>query len=138
MVEVLCFFFVEDGIFMVWSSLYMILQGFAIGNGLTDPAIQYKAYPDYALDMGLITKTQFNRINKIVPTCEFAVKLCGKSCFNCVYISSSFCLLALQNYQQSSMFLPQLVDSTYLLIGPSWFSFSKEKNFHFHSHPDPM
>jgi vitellogenic carboxypeptidase-like protein/serine carboxypeptidase-like clade 4 len=60
------------------------LQGFAIGNGLTDPAIQYKAYPDYALDMGLITKTQFNRINKIVPTCELAVKLCGKSCFNCV------------------------------------------------------
>jgi len=58
------------------------LQGFAIGNGLTDPAIQYKAYPDYALDMGLITKTQFNRINKIVPTCELAVKLCGKSCFN--------------------------------------------------------
>ena len=68
-----------DGVILL--ALYD-LQGFAIGNGLTDPAIQYKAYPDYALDMGLITKTQFNRINKIVPTCELAVKLCGKSCFN--------------------------------------------------------
>lgn len=62
----------------------MIFQGFAIGNGLTDPAIQYKAYTDYALDMGLITQSQFNRINKIVPTCEFAIKLCGMSWFACV------------------------------------------------------
>ncbi|NP_001141041.1 Serine carboxypeptidase-like precursor [Zea mays] len=61
------------------EGIHINLKGFAIGNGLTDPAIQYKAYPDYALDMGLITKTQFNRINKIVPTCEFAVKLCGTS-----------------------------------------------------------
>jgi serine carboxypeptidase-like clade IV len=59
---------------------FIPFQGFAIGNGLTDPAIQYKAYSDYALDMGLITKSQYNRIDKIVPTCEFAVKLCGKSC----------------------------------------------------------
>ncbi|KAG2645322.1 hypothetical protein PVAP13_2KG363470 [Panicum virgatum] len=61
------------------EGIHINLKGFAIGNGLTDPAIQYKAYPDYALDMGLITKSQFNRINKIVPTCEFAVKLCGTS-----------------------------------------------------------
>ncbi|KAF3658039.1 Serine carboxypeptidase 3 [Capsicum annuum] len=27
------------------------LKGFAIGNGLTNPEIQYKAYTDYALDM---------------------------------------------------------------------------------------
>ncbi|KAF8700781.1 hypothetical protein HU200_034138 [Digitaria exilis] len=61
------------------EGIHINLKGFAIGNGLTDPAIQYKAYPDYALNMGLITEAQFNRINKIVPTCEFAVKLCGTS-----------------------------------------------------------
>lgn len=54
------------------------LQGFAIGNGLTDPAIQYKAYTDYALDMGIITKSAHDRINKVIPVCETAIKLCGK------------------------------------------------------------
>ncbi|CAN1747556.1 Serine carboxypeptidase-like 49 [Linum perenne] len=39
----------EDG---VSNDLYDFLQGFAIGNGLTDPGVQYKAYPDYALDNG--------------------------------------------------------------------------------------
>ncbi|KAL9246290.1 hypothetical protein vseg_019845 [Gypsophila vaccaria] len=53
------------------------LKGFAIGNGLTDPAIQYAAYPDYALEMGLIKKSSYNVINKIVPLCETSVKLCG-------------------------------------------------------------
>ncbi|GMI86218.1 CARBOXYPEPTIDASE Y, SERINE CARBOXYPEPTIDASE-LIKE 49 [Hibiscus trionum] len=53
------------------------LKGFAIGNGLTDPAVQYKAYPDYALDMGLIKESDYKLINKIVPICEFAIKLCG-------------------------------------------------------------
>ncbi|OMO55139.1 Peptidase S10, serine carboxypeptidase [Corchorus olitorius] len=53
------------------------LKGFAIGNGLTDPAIQYKAYTDYALDMGVIKKSDYNRLNKLVPICEMAIKLCG-------------------------------------------------------------
>ncbi|KAJ1290880.1 hypothetical protein BS78_02G276800 [Paspalum vaginatum] len=61
------------------EGIHINLKGFAIGNGLTDPAIQYAAYPDYALDMGLITESQYKTINKIVPTCEFAVKLCGTS-----------------------------------------------------------
>ena len=58
--------------------LKMVEQGFAIGNGLTDPAIQYKAYTDYALDMGIITKSDYKRINLVVPVCETAIKLCGK------------------------------------------------------------
>jgi len=53
-------------------------QGFAIGNGLTNPAIQYKAYPDYALEMGIIKQGTRNRLNKVlVPACELAIKLCG-------------------------------------------------------------
>ncbi|KAI5014446.1 hypothetical protein ZWY2020_055836 [Hordeum vulgare] len=41
--------------------------------------LKYKAYTDYALDMGLITQSEFNKINKVVPACEFVVKLCGTS-----------------------------------------------------------
>ncbi|KAJ9188791.1 hypothetical protein P3X46_000155 [Hevea brasiliensis] len=53
------------------------LKGFAIGNGLTDPGIQYKAYTDYALDNKLIQKYDYDRINKLVPECEQAIKACG-------------------------------------------------------------
>ncbi|KAF5729478.1 Serine carboxypeptidase-like 49 [Tripterygium wilfordii] len=59
------------------EGIHINLKGFAIGNGLTDPAIQYKAYTDYALDMGLLKKSDYNRINKVIPVCEMAIKLCG-------------------------------------------------------------
>ncbi|KAK1314549.1 Serine carboxypeptidase 3 [Acorus calamus] len=61
------------------EGIHINLKGFAIGNGLTDPAIQYKAYTDYALDMGVIKKSDYTRINKILPVCELAIKLCGTS-----------------------------------------------------------
>ncbi|KAI8539745.1 hypothetical protein RHMOL_Rhmol09G0206600 [Rhododendron molle] len=59
------------------QGIHINLKGFAIGNGLTDPLIQYRAYTDYALDMGIIKKSQYNRINKVLPVCETAIKLCG-------------------------------------------------------------
>jgi len=68
--------------------LEVIKQGFAIGNGLTDPAIQYKAYTDYALDMGIIQKTEYDRINKLmIPACEMSIKLCGN--FTCDFVPCS-------------------------------------------------
>ncbi|XP_030930333.1 serine carboxypeptidase-like [Quercus lobata] len=84
------------------EGIHINLKGFAIGNGLTDPAIQYKAYTDYALDMGLISKTAYNRISKVIPVCETAIKLCGTdgtiSCvasyFVCNTIFSSIMALA--------------------------------------------
>ncbi|XP_059456068.1 serine carboxypeptidase-like [Corylus avellana] len=84
------------------EGIHINLKGFAIGNGLTDPAIQYKAYTDYALDMGIITKSAHDRINKVVPVCETAIKLCGTdgtiSCmasyFVCNTIFSSIMALA--------------------------------------------
>ena len=60
----------------------IVEQGFAIGNGLTNPEIQYKAYPDFALQTGLIKKADYDRISKTIPDCEQAIKTCG--------ISSSF------------------------------------------------
>ncbi|KAF2318483.1 hypothetical protein GH714_008203 [Hevea brasiliensis] len=61
----------------VSNDLYDFLQGFAIGNGLTDPAIQHGAYHDYALDMGLIKKSDYDLFNKVLPVCEMGIKLCG-------------------------------------------------------------
>ncbi|KAJ4777805.1 Carboxypeptidase [Rhynchospora pubera] len=61
------------------EGIHINLKGFAIGNGLTDPAIQFPAYTDYALDMGIITESQYKSINKFVSPCEFAIKLCGTS-----------------------------------------------------------
>ncbi|XP_042506540.1 serine carboxypeptidase-like [Macadamia integrifolia] len=52
-------------------------KGFAIGNGLTDPAIQYQAYTDFALDNGLIKESDYKSINRLLPACEMAIKLCG-------------------------------------------------------------
>lgn len=59
------------------EELHINLKGFAIGNGLTNPEIQYKAYTDYALEMGLIKEADYKRINLILPVCETAIKLCG-------------------------------------------------------------
>lgn len=59
------------------EGLHLNLKGFSIGNGLTEPAIQYGAYADYAFDMGLISQTAHKTINKIYPLCEAAIKLCG-------------------------------------------------------------
>ncbi|KAG9445144.1 hypothetical protein H6P81_016484 [Aristolochia fimbriata] len=61
------------------EGLHINLKGFAIGNGLTNPAIQYNAYTDYALEMDLINKGQHDTINKLIPACELAIKLCGSS-----------------------------------------------------------
>ncbi|VFQ77802.1 unnamed protein product [Cuscuta campestris] len=56
---------------------YINLKGFAIGNGLTDPSIQYPAYTDYALENKLINQVEHERINKAVPGCKEAIQRCG-------------------------------------------------------------
>lgn len=55
----------------------IIEQGLAIGNGLTDPEIQYQAYTDYALNTSLITQSDYVSINKLVPPCVQEIKSCG-------------------------------------------------------------
>ena len=41
------------------------LKGLAIGNGLTDPAIQYGAYADFALDNGLVSQGTHDNIKRV-------------------------------------------------------------------------
>ncbi|KAG4974393.1 hypothetical protein AAZX31_11G168800 [Glycine max] len=66
------------------QGIYINLKGLAIGNGATNPAIQYQAYPDFALDNKIITKANYDEINKLIPDCEQAAKTCetqgGQSC----------------------------------------------------------
>ncbi|KAK2424824.1 serine carboxypeptidase [Trifolium repens] len=59
------------------EGIHINLKGFAIGNGLTNPEIQYKAYTDFALDNGLINKEEYDNINKLVPPCQKAIEACG-------------------------------------------------------------
>ncbi|KAL8136498.1 hypothetical protein V2J09_002499 [Rumex salicifolius] len=59
------------------EGIHVNLKGFAIGNGLTNPAIQYAAYADFAKDNGLIAESDHRRISSMVPDCENSIKLCG-------------------------------------------------------------
>ena len=82
------------------------LQGFAIGNGLTDPAIQYPAYPDYALEMGLITQAEHDRLEKIVPLCELSIKLCGTSSILVIKLCLSIAPCVLMDPESLFFFFP--------------------------------
>ncbi|XP_027085115.1 serine carboxypeptidase-like [Coffea arabica] len=53
------------------------LKGIAIGNGLTNPEIQYQAYTQYALDNKLITQADANTLSPLVSQCQQAIKSCG-------------------------------------------------------------
>ncbi|KAM7279636.1 hypothetical protein ACFE04_006770 [Oxalis oulophora] len=62
------------------EGIHINLKGIAIGNGITDPAIQYAAYPDYALDMKLILESDYHNIKQnIVPRCLEDIGYCGNS-----------------------------------------------------------
>jgi serine carboxypeptidase-like clade 4 len=51
------------------------LKGFAIGNGLVNPAIQYKAYSQFAYDKQIISGFAKSLIdNTLVPACEASIK----------------------------------------------------------------
>jgi len=54
------------------------LQGIAIGNGLTEPEIQFGAYADYALMNNLISQGLRDSIQFWFPLCKFGAKFCDK------------------------------------------------------------
>ncbi|XP_047180597.1 serine carboxypeptidase-like [Vigna umbellata] len=67
------------------QGLHINLKGLAIGNGFTNPAIQYEAYPDFALQSRIITKAQYDIVRKSVPLCDRAIKNCGTTFpFSCL------------------------------------------------------
>ncbi|CAN1837219.1 Serine carboxypeptidase-like 48 [Linum perenne] len=67
------------------EGIHVNLKGFAIGNGLTDPAFQYKAYPEYALATKLISKSDHDSIvSQLVPPCESAISACSQGQDACI------------------------------------------------------
>lgn len=52
-------------------------QGFAIGNGLTNPEIQYGAYGDYALEMKLISESDHESLKQDYVDCQSGAKQCS-------------------------------------------------------------
>jgi len=53
------------------------IKGAAIGNGLTNPAIQFGAYADYALENGVITQRTHDGIQWWFPLCRWGADLCS-------------------------------------------------------------
>ncbi|GER39437.1 serine carboxypeptidase [Striga asiatica] len=70
------------------------LKGFAIGNGLTNPEIQYGAYTDYALNMSLITNINYDRMSQSVLKCQQEIQHCGVDggdhCESAFYICNDY------------------------------------------------
>lgn len=55
------------------------IRGLAIGNGLTDPIIQYGAYADYAYMNKLIDSFSHTLANLFVPVCQFGASYCNST-----------------------------------------------------------
>ncbi|XP_049380968.1 serine carboxypeptidase-like [Solanum stenotomum] len=79
------------------EGIHINLKGFAIGNGLTNPEIQYKAYTDYSLDMKLINQTDYDDINKLYPKCQQEIKLCASGSEDACKKGFSDCTLIFDN-----------------------------------------
>eukprot|EP00243_Klebsormidium_subtile_P010679 TRINITY_DN577_c0_g1_i1.p1 TRINITY_DN577_c0_g1~~TRINITY_DN577_c0_g1_i1.p1 ORF type:complete len:590 (+),score=177.93 TRINITY_DN577_c0_g1_i1:122-1771(+) len=66
------------------------LKGIAIGNGLTQPDIQYGAYADFAYQNHLISKITYEGLRIKYPVCAMAIHACGTkgsiSCIAALYI----------------------------------------------------
>ena len=60
------------------GSVNLNLKGFAIGNGLTDPEVQYAAYAKYSVGIGIVSAEQGDMVNaKYLETCEKKAKKCN-------------------------------------------------------------
>uniref|UniRef100_A0A7N1A478 Carboxypeptidase n=1 Tax=Kalanchoe fedtschenkoi TaxID=63787 RepID=A0A7N1A478_KALFE len=58
------------------EGIHINLKGLAIGNGLTNPELQYQAYIDFALDNKLISRSKHTWIIDIVPQCVEQIRRC--------------------------------------------------------------
>ncbi|KAF8102319.1 hypothetical protein N665_0198s0032 [Sinapis alba] len=76
------------------------LTGIAIGNGLTNPEIQYGAHGDYALEMKLISQSGHESLNQVYINCQSAIRKCnidgGLACGSAYHVC-----VQIPNYIQS-------------------------------------
>ncbi|KAG5515593.1 hypothetical protein RHGRI_036585 [Rhododendron griersonianum] len=115
------------------EGIFINLKGFAIGNGLTDPIIQYPAYPDFALDMNLIQQSDYDNIeSELVPPCTQAASLCGAnggdSCTNAYEVCNSIFSRILSITEFVAYFCLQYYDIRKQCVGQLCYDFSNMEN----------
>jgi len=97
------------------------LKGLAIGNGLTDPEIQYKYYPEMAYNnphnIKAIGKLEYTAMKKAVPTCLKMIKDCNTAKLG--FMATFKCQSAF-NYCNMAMQVP------YQLSGKNPYDISKK------------
>ena len=101
------------------------LVGLAIGNGLTDPAIQYGAYADFAYSVKLISSSTRDNILSLYPACKMALEACDG------FDIDVECILAVE-FCQATQFAPimalnpgiNVYDYRRLCEGPLCYDFS--------------
>lgn len=112
------------------ASAVINLVGLAIGNGLTDPGIQYGAYADYALQNKLIDSRRHDAMQLFYPICRFGVSLCNSLNFKplCM-LSLEFCQMAI--WEQLMLAVPgiNVYDITKKCEGALCYDFSAAAKF---------
>ncbi|KAG2333500.1 hypothetical protein Bca52824_004680 [Brassica carinata] len=93
------------------------LKDLAIGNGMTNPEIQYGAYADYALEMKLISQSIHESLNQVYVDCQSSIRICSN-----LYKKPSFdfCL---------SLFVLKHYDVRKKCVGPQCYDNSNVKTF---------
>jgi cathepsin A (carboxypeptidase C) len=79
------------------TGLNIPLVGLGIGNGLTDPEVQYQYYADMAYNSttapSVISKSTYTTMKAAIPTCVKAIKSCQSSSSACT-LAYTICNLA--------------------------------------------
>ena len=86
---------------------FIPLTGLAIGNGLTDPEIQYAYYPDMAYNStsapSVVSERTYKTMKAALPTCLSEIKHCQTSASACD-TAYSYCNMAeMGPYQRTGM-----------------------------------
>ncbi|XP_038687599.1 serine carboxypeptidase-like [Tripterygium wilfordii] len=58
--------------------IHIKLKGIAIGNGHTNPKIQYPTIPEYAKSHDIITEEHDSFVKNLIPRCESSIVACEK------------------------------------------------------------
>jgi len=72
---------ISSKIFTSTVGMKINMKGFAVGNGLTMPAIQYGQYTNFALDNKLISQSQHDSLQRKVDTCVSLINKGAKGMF---------------------------------------------------------
>jgi len=88
------------------------LQGMSVGNGLTDPEVQYAYYPQMAVSTNqhqpAVSNATYARMQKAVPGCVSAIKKCNDGSgpvakLSCAYAYETCNAALMEPYQMTGM-----------------------------------